>query len=132
MKYQHEPISEEPTPSEGAREGQPLENSIEEPDTSKSMDPERFQSVFTATAHVTIEPDPETYRQATSGPRTKEWNKAILEEYASLCAREVFDLQHPPKGKKTIPVKWILKTRFDKDGCVSRYKARLVVKGFHQ
>ena len=96
------------------------------------MDPERFQSVFTATAHVSIEPDPETYRQATTGPHNEEWKKVVLEEYASLCAREVFDLQRLPNGKKAIPVKWLFKTKFDKEGQVSRYKARLVVKGFHQ
>ena len=96
------------------------------------MDPEPFLSVFTATAPSSIETDPETYNQAITGPRSEEWKKAILQEYASLCARGVFDLQSLPKGKNAIPVRWLFKTKFNKEGNVSRYKARLVVKGFHQ
>ena len=37
-----------------------------------------------------------------------------------------------PNGVKSIGSKWIFKFKTDKDGNVSVYKARLVVKGFRQ
>lgn len=89
-------------------------------------------AIYTATAPVTTHPDPESYGQAITGPNAEEWREAVLEEYSQLCAREIFEVQALPKGKKAIPVKWIFKTKYDKDGTVSRFKARLVVKGFHQ
>ena len=119
------------TPSEGATDNASVEEIHDDLSEVKLMNPEPFLSVFAATSPVSTESDPETYQQAVSGPRNDEWKKAILEEYASLCARGVFDLQSLPKGKKAIPVRWLFKTKFDKDGSVSRYKARLVVKRFH-
>ena len=37
-----------------------------------------------------------------------------------------------PPGGKTIGVKWVFKTKFNKNGEVDKYKARLVAKGYCQ
>ena len=42
---------------------------------------------------------------------------------------EVVDL---PKGKKTVGCKWVLTIKYNADGTLERYKARLMEKGFAQ
>jgi len=37
-----------------------------------------------------------------------------------------------PGHKTTIGVKWVYRTKFNLDGSVNKYKARLVVKGYAQ
>ncbi len=37
-----------------------------------------------------------------------------------------------PKGKKAIGCKWVYKVKHNADGYVSRYKVRLVAKGYAQ
>ena len=37
-----------------------------------------------------------------------------------------------PKGGKKVGVKWIYKTKFNENGDVEKYKARLVTKGYTQ
>ena len=37
-----------------------------------------------------------------------------------------------PLGGKTIGVKWVFKTKFNKNREVDKYKARLVAKGYYQ
>jgi hypothetical protein len=38
----------------------------------------------------------------------------------------------PPPSKNIVGCKWVYKLKHNSDGSISRYKARLVVKGFHQ
>ncbi len=45
---------------------------------------------------------------------------------------QVWDLVDPPKGFVPIGNKWIFKKKIGFNGKVETYKARLVVKGFHQ
>lgn len=37
-----------------------------------------------------------------------------------------------PPGKNAIPCRWVLDKKFNADGSLERFKARLVGKGFHQ
>ena len=37
-----------------------------------------------------------------------------------------------PEDKKTIGCKWVYKVKHDSNGSISRYKARMVVKGYAQ
>jgi hypothetical protein len=39
---------------------------------------------------------------------------------------------HLPKDRKAMPCKWILTRKLLADGSIDKYKARLVIKGFHQ
>ena len=56
----------------------------------------------------------------------------MQEEYESLISTNTWELEHPPKSMRTIPVKWVFKLKRNANGDIDRYKARLVVKGFHQ
>ena len=76
--------------------------------------------------------EPKTITEDLSGPKAKEWNKAIEEEMESMRTNQVLDLVDLPPGRKSIGNKWILKIKRKVDGSIERYKARLVAKGYTQ
>lgn len=73
--------------------------------------------------------DPLTFHDAI---KDSKWQHAMDEEIKSIEKNNTWDLVELPKGQKSIGVKWIYKTKLNKDGGVDKYKARLVVKGYNQ
>jgi hypothetical protein len=45
---------------------------------------------------------------------------------------KTWDLVDLPENRKAIPCKWVFKSKRDVTGEISRYNARLVIKGYHQ
>ena len=74
-------------------------------------------------------PEPTSYNQAKDKPR---WVEAMDKEIAALEANDTWELTNLLKGKEEISSKWIFKIKFRPDGTIERYKARFVVRGFHQ
>ena len=60
------------------------------------------------------------------------WQKAMDEEICSIEKNKSWDLVDLPKGQKSIGVKWVYKTKLNKDGGIDKYKACLVAKGYKQ
>jgi hypothetical protein len=60
------------------------------------------------------------------------WLKAIESEYNSLLLHNTWHGINPPKGRRPIGVKWVLKIKRLPDVRLDKYKARLVVKGCSQ
>ncbi|WVY91413.1 hypothetical protein V8G54_036927 [Vigna mungo] len=60
------------------------------------------------------------------------WKAAMIEELKSIERNQTWQLVDLPKGKQSIGVKWIFKTKLNPDGSVLKRKARLVAKGFLQ
>jgi hypothetical protein len=60
------------------------------------------------------------------------WSKAMEEEMEALQKNDTWELVPPPYGKKTVGCRWIFTVKHNADGSVSRYKARLVARGFTQ
>ena len=54
------------------------------------------------------------------------------EDIELMKTNQVWELVDPPKGRKLIDHKWILKIKRKVDSIIERYKARLVVKGYTQ
>ncbi|MCO5614964.1 hypothetical protein L7F22_069250 [Adiantum nelumboides] len=52
------------------------------------------------------------------------------EEMDALYGNETWELASLPKGKK--PIRWVYEVKHNSDGSVSRYKAKLVAKGYAQ
>ena len=73
--------------------------------------------------------DPVTYDEAAADER---WIHAMDEEIHSIEKNDTWVLTSLPPGKKPIGVKWVYKTKYQPNGQVDRYKARLVVKGYKQ
>ncbi|GKF54114.1 retrotransposon protein, putative, ty1-copia subclass, partial [Tanacetum coccineum] len=57
---------------------------------------------------------------------------AMNVEMQSMKDNEVWDLVDLPPNSKIVGSKWLFKKKFDMDGAVHTYKARLVVKGYTQ
>jgi len=76
--------------------------------------------------------EPKTYAQAMSCPDADKWKQAMNEEMQSISENKTWTLTELPKNKKAIGCKWVYKLKFDDQGNVCRYKARLVAQGFSQ
>ena len=76
--------------------------------------------------------EPATYQAALQSSYSTEWMTAIQSELQSLNQNQSFEIVALPPGGHTIGTKWVFKVKFAKDGTVSRFKARLVIKGYNQ
>ena len=70
---------------------------------------------------------PSTYKQAMKSPLKTEWQEATRDEFNSLTEMGTWILVSPPKNQNVIKYKWVFTVKAD-----SRYKARVVAKGFTQ
>lgn len=73
--------------------------------------------------------DPITFQEAV---KDSKWQIAMDEEIRSIEKNNTWELSELPKEKKSIGVKWVYKTKLNKDGEVDKYKTRLVAKGYKQ
>ncbi|CAI7772286.1 unnamed protein product [Closterium sp. NIES-53] len=77
-------------------------------------------------------PEPKTLSEALSGPDAEKWKQSVKEEYDSLLENETWELYELPPRKKAISSKLIFRHKYGPDGELTRYKSRLVAKGFQQ
>jgi hypothetical protein len=78
---------------------------------------------------------PESYLEAINHPTEGQfWRKAIHDELQSLKLQGVFNigLCILPNGKQAIDTRWVFAKKHNERGEVTRYKARLVARGFQQ
>lgn len=73
--------------------------------------------------------DPVTVEEAM---QKEEWIEAREDELKSIQRNKTWEMTNLPKGKNTISLKWIFKTKFLSDGRIQKHKARLVARGFTQ
>jgi len=70
---------------------------------------------------------PTNIQHALENPK---WKEAVLEEMKALVDNQTWDIVEPPKDKKILDCKWIFTVKYNVDGKIDRYKARLVAQGF--
>lgn len=73
-----------------------------------------------------------TFTAAMKGNDKDNWTTAINREYNALIDKNTFTLVDRPCNAEVIPVHWILTNKFDKEGNIIKYKARLVAQGNRQ
>lgn len=82
---------------------------------------------FVVALSATMEP-----RSFIEAMKDEKWGVAVESEITSLEAANTWRLEHLPPGKKALGCKWIFTIKYNSDGTIERYKARLVVLGNHQ
>ena len=60
------------------------------------------------------------------------WRKVIQCEISDLESNQTWETVLRPKNKTVIGCKWVFKIKYNADGTVERYKARLAAKGYIQ
>lgn len=74
---------------------------------------------------------PNTVQDAMNGENSEKWKEAMDLEMNEMAKKEVWDIvERPSRDKRVIGAKWVFAIKNDKEGNVSRYKARLVAQGF--
>lgn len=83
--------------------------------------------------YSTIVPEPRTVRQALASPEAKKWKSAITAELSQIVTRNTFKcISRKRLLKRPISSRWVFTRKRDIEGNVSKYKARLVIRGFEQ
>ncbi|KAI0995437.1 hypothetical protein K3495_g12742 [Podosphaera aphanis] len=75
---------------------------------------------------------PNTIEEARKCPDHISWEKAIQTELDMLNQKNTWELVDPPKEANIIGNRWIFTRKFDENGQLCKYKARLVAQGFTQ
>ena len=76
--------------------------------------------------------EPRTYHEAMEGPNSDEWYAAMEEEFTSLQNHGTWEVVPRPEGRRVVSSKWVYRVKYDANGKISRYKARLVARSFTQ
>ncbi|KAJ3684366.1 hypothetical protein LUZ61_013530 [Rhynchospora tenuis] len=80
-------------------------------------------------AAVTAKKEPEHFGEAM---KDSNWRKAMQTEIEALEHNNTWSIEDLPSNKKAIGCKWVYRIKYNSDGSVERYKARLVVLGNRQ
>ena len=75
---------------------------------------------------------PTSYSEAMSSPDALKWKDAIRSEIRSHVKNHTWDLVAHPRDAKVIGCKWVFAHKYDENGNICRYKARLVARGYLQ
>jgi hypothetical protein len=78
---------------------------------------------------VIQEVEPTCFEQAIGNLK---WDNAMDEEMEALDANATWVLVALPKDKKAIGCKWVYKIKHNANGYLSKFKAKLVTKGYAQ
>ena len=78
--------------------------------------------------------EPLTYRGVMKeGPYKEQWHQAVQKELRSTHYKRTWELLPlPSKVSNVIDSKWVFKVKYDEEGGVTKFKARLVARGFSQ
>jgi hypothetical protein len=76
--------------------------------------------------------DPATFAQAMARPDSKEWAEAADREIKAMHDNGTWTLTELPQNRKLIRTTWVFKRKYNPDGSIEKYKARLCAKGFTQ
>lgn len=83
----------------------------------------------TYTLAYTLERVPKNFKEAMA---SKVWDNAVNLELGALEENRTWDVVSLPIGKNVVGCKWIFTIKYNADGTIERYKARLVAQGFTQ
>ena len=77
-------------------------------------------------------PDPKTYKEAIQSKDAEQWNAAMLAEFNWHLENGTWEVVESRDSQKAIGSKQMYKKKYNADGTLEQYKARVVAKGFNQ
>ena len=94
---------------------------------------ERFMIFMAENIEMKDDDDPKSYRAAQASKDWSKWKAATIEEINTMVARGVFGPTEEANAIKTIiGSRWVFVRKRNEKGFVTRFKARLVARGFMQ
>lgn len=99
--------------------------------STRGVLPKRFDD-FEVDVAMAVREEPTSYEEAISGSEQDLWKVAMTAEYKSLIKNGTWILEELPAGRTPISCKWVFRKKEDNAGNVTRFKARLVARGFSQ
>jgi len=85
-------------------------------------------SIFSASL-IFNDVEPTSYTEAAKNVK---WRAAMAKEFNALIKTGTWTLVPKTSSMNIVGAKWVFRIKRNADGSIERYKARLVVKGFHQ
>ncbi|MBT26829.1 MAG: hypothetical protein CML60_10615 [Rhodobacteraceae bacterium] len=102
------------------------------PSPSHSIPPSPSTSTSSPCVRARSVRVPRTYKEALTLPEADQWRAAVESELGSHMSNGTFEVTVHPAHTRLMKSKFIFKIKADKDGYVSRFKARLVCCGYSQ
>jgi len=99
-----------------------------------AITPVTLASFHTGTQHRlhrrNLPPEPRTWKELQRHPHKAEFTEATKREWETICAMKTIQIigRHEAKSKP-LPLTWVWKYKFDKHGFVTKFKARICVRG---
>ena len=75
-------------------------------------------------AAITKIVEPRYFHQVVTNPH---WREAMAKEIDALELNQTWTIKDLPPGKKPLNCKWVYKVKYNSDGSIECYKARLVI-----
>ncbi len=84
--------------------------------------------------HLSLSPEPLRFEEAMDSDESIDWKKAMDDEMKSMQRFDVCKLvpKSSVRGRQILGCRWVYKRKIGEDGRITRYRARLVAKGFLQ
>ncbi|KAA1095011.1 hypothetical protein PGT21_050223 [Puccinia graminis f. sp. tritici] len=129
------PINETPAPSKHyswiPADQPPPKNISSDIDTGNIISGSR-RSGHSANAVGYMKEDPRSYNEAIVSIHKEDWSLAIQNELGNMERHEVWTVVAQTKDMHPLSTTWVFRRKTDQDGNLSKFKARLCVRGFLQ
>ncbi|XP_074362887.1 uncharacterized protein LOC141703204 [Apium graveolens] len=109
------------TPEEGSR------FTIEDTTYTEVLRHRSIQDIYDSYNMVFFTCEPKKFKDAAKEGTSR---KAMDDEITTIEKSHTWRLVDPPENKDVIGLKWVYKTKYNKDGTVQKHKAKLVSKGY--
>ncbi|OMO94271.1 Reverse transcriptase, RNA-dependent DNA polymerase [Corchorus capsularis] len=88
--------------------------------------------LFKAFEVLSVDDDPKTLKEALASRDATFWQETVNDEMDSIMANSTWVLVDLLPGSKPIKNKWVFRRKYNSDGSLQTFKARLLAKGFTQ
>lgn len=102
------------------------------------LEPRNVKSIYArpkanvAQVETTFTSEPTLFEDAINGDNSKDWVSAIDAELDAHDKNQTWEVVKKTNDTSEITARWIFKLKYDVNGNIDRFKARLVARGFTQ